>query len=418
MLSVARSLAVRTLRTSAVRPALFEHMNPYSPTDEHQQLRDMVSAFARDQVDPQAGAFDDAGELNLPLLRQTGELGLIGLTVPEADGGAGMDAVASCIVHEELSKYDPGFCLAYLAHSLLCVNNLSASASEEQKAKYLPKLLTAESVGCMGMTEPGAGTDVLGMGTTALRKGDTYVLNGQKTYITNGDLADVLYLYAKVDGRVSAFIVEKGTEGFTASPKIDKIGMRASTMATLTFDNCVIPAANLVGAEGQGVSHMMRNLEIERLALAAMSLGIASRSLDLMLDYANQREAFGKPIINHGQIQRLIAETYAETEAARALVYMVAQHVDKGTQNRIGSDAVKLFAAPVGKRASDAAIQVAGGLGYCRGYAAERLWRDAKLLEIGGGTLEAHQKNLAKDLVNWTQKQGKPVGDAYMGVSR
>jgi isovaleryl-CoA dehydrogenase len=370
-----------------------------NPTEEHLLLRNMVRDFVRDQVEPQADEYNRESKMNEALLRQCGELGLLGITVPSDGGGAGMDVIASVLVHHELSKSDPGFCLAYLAHAVLFVNNLYHAASDDQRERYLPKALSGEHIGCMAMTEPGAGTDVLGMTTTAKRDGDRYLLTGQKALITNAPNADVFLVYAKIEGRVSAFILERGFEGLSTSPKTPKMGMRASLLGEIMMDNCVVPAANLIGAEGEGVIHMMRNLELERLTLAAMSLGIADRCIDIMLDYAEDRQAFGKSISAFGQIQRYIADSYAQTEAARALIYTVARDCGPDVRNRVGTDAAKLFAAPVGKHVADNAMQVLGGWGYCDEYKVERFLRDAKLLEIGGGTLEAHQKNLTKDLV-------------------
>jgi isovaleryl-CoA dehydrogenase len=370
----------------------------YNPTEEHLQLREMVRQFTENEVEPQAATFDEKGHLNIELFQQVGELGLLGITIPEEHGGAGMDAVAACIVHEELSRSDPGFCLAYLAHSMLFVNNFFYAANDEQRARYLPKTISGEWVGGMGMTEPGAGTDVLGMTTTAVRDGDEYVVNGTKTYITNGVEGHVFCFYAKIDGRISAFVVDRDCPGFSTSQKIDKLGMRGSSMSELIFEDCRIPARNLLGEEGGGLVHMMRNLEIERLALAAMSVGIARRCVDVMVRHGQERKAFKQPINRFGQIQRYIGEGYAMTEAAAALVYKEARKCGPDVENRLGTDAAKLFAAPVGKIVADYAMQVMGGSGYCREYPVERLWRDAKLLEIGGGTLEAHQKNITKDL--------------------
>ncbi|MBM4391979.1 MAG: acyl-CoA dehydrogenase family protein [Deltaproteobacteria bacterium] len=368
------------------------------PTPEHEMLRQMVRDFTRDEVEPQAAEFDHKQALNLPLFRRLGELGLLGITVPTDDGGAGMDAVAAVIAHHEISKSDPGFCLAYLAHAMLFVNNFYHSANAAQHAKYLPKAVSGEWIGGMGMTEPGFGTDVLGMGTTAVRDGAHYVLNGTKTFITNGPDGFVFLVYAKVNGRVTSFVVDRDCPGFRTGNPMHKMGMRGSTMSELIFEDCRVPAENLLGAEGQGVTHMMRNLEIERLTLAAMSLGIADRCLDAMVEYANQRVAFGKPIAEYGQIQRYIADSYAEAEALRCLVYHVAHHVGPNQRNRLGSDAAKLFGAPVGKHVADRAMQVLGGNGYCTEFPIERLLRDAKLIEIGGGTLESHQKNITRDL--------------------
>lgn len=374
----------------------YDHL--FNPTEEHRMLRDMVADFTRSEVEPQAAEFDAKGELNVPLFRQLGELGLLGITVPEQDGGAGMDAVAAVIAHHELSKSDPGFTLAYLAHSMLFVNNFAHCANEEQKARVLPKAISGEWIGGMGMTEPGAGTDVIGMTTTAVRDGEHYVLNGTKTYITNGCEGFCFLVYAKVDGRITALLVDRDCPGFSTSQHIDKLGMRASTMSELIFEDCRVPVSNLLGVEGGGLTHMMRNLELERLTLAAMSVGIADRCVEIMVRHGQEREAFGQPINRFGQIQRYIADGFAMTEAAKCLTYNVAKAVSPDSRNRIGSDAAKLFAAPVGKTLADWAMQVMGGSGYCKEYPVERLWRDAKLLEIGGGTLESHQKNLTKDL--------------------
>jgi isovaleryl-CoA dehydrogenase len=369
------------------------------PTEEHRMLRELVAQFASSEVEPQAAMHDREGSLNTSLMRRAGELGLHGLTVPESAGGSGLDATAAVLAHHELSKYDPGFTLAYLAHAILFVNNFFWAANEAQRERYLPRAISGEWIGAMGMTEPGAGTDVLGMQTTAERRGDLYLLRGRKTFITNAPDAFCFLVYAKVDGRVTAFIVDRTCEGFSTGAHIEKMGMRAAPMAELIFDDCVVPAANLLGEEGGGVTHMMRNLEIERICLAAMSLGIADRCVDVMLRYSAERHAFGKPIAEFGQIQRYVAESYARTEAARHLIYAVAREVGPGHRNRIGTDAAKLFAAPVGKEVADNAMQVLGGWGYCSEFHVERLLRDAKLLEIGGGTIESHQKNLTRDLL-------------------
>ncbi|KYG61641.1 isovaleryl-CoA dehydrogenase [Bdellovibrio bacteriovorus] len=383
----------------------------YNPTPEHAMLRETMKSFTDSEIEPQAHKFDREEKFNLELFRKVGELGLLGITVPEQFGGAGMDASAAVIVHEEMSASDPGFCLAYLAHSMLCVNNLAINGSDEQRQKFLPKLCSGEWVGSMSMSEPAVGTDVLGMQTTAVKKGNDYILNGRKMWITNGTIdenntpGDLTLVYAKTgekNGRalISTFIVEKSHSGFSVGQKIkDKLGMRGSNTAELVFENCVVPAANLIGHEGDSVLHMMRNLELERLTLAAMSLGIARRSIEIMNRYAAEREAFGKPLNHFGQVQRYIADSYAEYKSARAYVYETARRMDLNHEgNRLDSDGVKLVATTMGKNVADRAIQVLGGYGYVGEYVVERLWRDAKLLEIGGGTLEAHQKNITRDL--------------------
>lgn len=370
----------------------------FNPTEEHRMLRQMVADFAIREVEPQAAAHDAKGELNVALFRRLGDLGLLGITVPEDDGGAGMDAVAAVIVHHELAKYDPGFTLAYLAHAMLFVNNFYHCSSPEQRRRYLPRVLSGEWIAGMGMTEPGAGTDVLGMTTTAVRDGDGWVMNGTKTYITNGCEGHCFLVYAKVEGRLTAFVVDRDCPGFRTSNHIDKLGMRGSTMSELIFEDCRVPGDNLLGEVGSGLVHMMRNLEIERTTLAAMSVGIADRCVDIMVRHAHERHAFRQSLNRFGQIQRYLADGYAMTEAAKCLVYNVARDIGPDVRNRLGSDAAKLFAAPVGKTVADYAMQVMGGAGYCKEFPVERLWRDAKLLEIGGGTIEAHQKNLTKDL--------------------
>jgi len=387
-------------------PDAWDGFDLFNPTEEHALLRDTLRRFTREQVEPQALEHDRAERFNRGLFNQCGELGLLGLTVPVEDGGAGMDAVCAAIVHEELSASDPGFCLAYLAHAVLFVNNLTRNGSADQRGRYLPRTVSGEWVGGMGMTEPEGGTDVLGMRTTARREGDRFLLTGRKMWITNGalddtTLGDVFLIYAKTEGgAISTFIVENGFPGFTLGQKIkDKLGCRASTTAELVFDDCLVPAENLVGEEGASVRHMMRNLELERVTLAAMSLGIGMRCLREMVRRADQRVAFGRPIRDFGQIQRHIADSYAQWRAARSYVYDVARRMDLDQAgNRVDSDGVKLIASTMAKEVADRAIQVLGGYGYVGEGVVERLWRDAKLLEIGGGTIEAHQKNITRDL--------------------
>ncbi len=389
----------------------------YNPTEEHKMLRDTVKQFVKNEIEPQALEHDRDEKFNLPLFRKLGQMGLLGITVPEKFGGSGMDAVAACIVHEEMSWSDPGFTLAYLAHAMLCANNLARNGNDEQRARALPKLSSGEWVGAMGMSEPGAGTDVLGMSSTARKDGDHYVLNGRKMWITNGTIdegkttCDCVLVYARTGGddkrpALSTFLVEKEHAGFSVGQKImDKTGMRASNTAELVFDDCRIPASSRIGNEGESILHMMRNLELERLTLAAMSLGIAKRSIEVMVDYAQERKAFGQPLSNFGQIQRHIGDSYAEFMACRAYVYDTARQLDLEKHgNRLDSDGVKLVSSTMGKNVADRAMQVLGGYGYVGEYRVERLWRDAKLLEIGGGTNEAHQKNITRDLA----KSGVP----------
>jgi isovaleryl-CoA dehydrogenase len=368
------------------------------PTEEHRLLRETVRGFTRDAIEPQADEHDRSGVFNRELFDECGKLGLLGITVPSEDGGSGMDAVAAVIAHHEMAKSDPGFTLGYLAHAMLFVNNFYYAGSSEQRSRYLAKVVSGEWIGAMGMTEPSGGTDVLGMKTTATRESGGYRLTGRKALITNAPDANIFLVYAKLDGRITAFIVERAFKGLTTGSATHKMGMRASTMGEIVMDDCFVPTENLLGGEGQGVIHMMRNLEIERITLAAMSLGIADRCLEIMVNYARERTSFGKPLAEFGQVQRYIGDSYASTEAARALVYGVARTIRHDRRNRLGSDAAKLFAAPVGKEVADNAMQVLGGWGYCDEFKVERFLRDAKLLEIGGGTLESHQKNITRDL--------------------
>jgi len=370
-----------------------------NPTEEHRLLRRTCRDFTRTVLEPQADEQDRKGCLNVALMRRVGELGLHGITIPESHGGAGMDALAAVIVHHEFSKSDPGFALAYLAHAMLFVNNFFQAGSEAQREKYLPGVLSGETIGAMGMTEPAVGTDVLGMKTSARPDGDFFVLKGHKSLITNAPEADLFLVYAKVESRVTSFIVERSFPGVSTPSRFHKMGMRASSLGEIVLDEVRVPKENVLGSVGGGITNMMRNLEIERLTLAAMSLGIADRCLDIMIKYARDRTSFGKPIAEHGQIQRYIGESFAKTEAARALVYAVARTTRPDQQNRLATDAAKLFAAPVGKEVADNAMQVLGGWGYCDEFKVERLLRDAKLMEIGGGTLESHQKNITKDLL-------------------
>jgi isovaleryl-CoA dehydrogenase len=378
----------------SVLPADFEN-----PTEEHRMMRQMCRDFARSVLEPQAEEQDRKGKLDVSLMRRVGELGLHGITIPAEDGGAGLDALAAVIVHHELAKADPGFTLAYLAHAMLFVNNFYYAGNEGQRKRYLPKVLTGEWIGAMGMTEPAVGTDVLGMKTVARKDGDRFILKGQKSLITNAPEAEVFIVYARVEDRITSFLVERSFPGVSTPSKFPKMGMRASSLGEIVLDDVPVPAENVLGKVGGGITNMMRNLEIERITLAAMSLGIADRCLEIMIKYAADRQSFGKPIAEHGQIQRYIGESFAKTEAARALIYSVARGTRPDTQNRLGTDAAKLFAAPVAKEVADNAMQVLGGWGYCDEYKVERFLRDAKLLEIGGGTLESHQKNITKDLV-------------------
>jgi isovaleryl-CoA dehydrogenase len=378
----------------------------FAPTPEHALLGDTLREFVSREVEPQAAEHDRTETFNHALFRQAGELGLLGITIDEMYGGAGMEAIAAVQVSEALATADPGFALSVLAHSVLFTQYIQVNGDDAQKKRVLPRAVSGEWIGGLCMTEPEVGTDVLAMRTRARREGDVYVLDGTKTFITNGGideqtLGDAFVVYAVIEDRsITAFLVERGMKGFNLGQKWkDKLGMRASMTSELLFDGVHVPIANRLGEEGAGSLAMMRNLEIERLTLAAISVGIAKRCLQVMIAYANDRKTFGVPIRQHGQIQRYIAESFSEYRAARTFLYDTARRIDlNATGQRVDADALKLFASQVGKRIADAAIQVLGGYGYMGEYVVARLWRDAKLLEIGGGTLEAHHKNLTNDL--------------------
>jgi len=375
----------------------------FNPTEIHQAIRDTVHQFGQSELEPQALEHDESETFNEELFRRLGsELNLFGVTVAEEDGGVGMDPVASVIVCEELSRFDPGFGLSYLAHEVLFVNNFYHSANGLQRERFLADVLSGKRIAGMAMTEPEAGTDVLGMKTVAERKGDRYILNGTKQFITNGGPGEVFLVYAKLDRgsrAVTAFVVESHYPGFSACNKEKKMGMRSSPTTQLVFEDCVVPAENLLGAEDGAMVHMMRNLEIERVTLGAQSTGIALRCVEEMSRYAIQeRKAFGKPLIKFGQIQQMVADSYAQTQAARSLVYMAASKINPENRQSLDAASAKLVATVTAERVARNAIQVLGGYGYTRDYPVERLLRDAILLSIGGGTVEAMQKNIAADL--------------------
>jgi isovaleryl-CoA dehydrogenase len=378
----------------------------FAPTPLHELLGETLREFVRREVEPQAAENNRTETFNHALFRRAGELGFLGVTIAEEFGGSNLGAVAVVQVYEAISSSDPSFALSVLTHSVLFAQNVQINGDDALKQRILPLAVSGEWIGGLCMTEPEVGTDVLAMRTRARRDGDVYVIDGTKMFITNGGidentLGDAFVVYAATgEKEISSFVIERGMDGFRLGQKCkDKLGMRASYTSELIFDSVRVPVANRLGDEGAGKLAMMRNLEVERLTLAAMSVGIAKRCLDVMIAHANERKTFGVPIREHGQIQRYIAESFSEYRAARAVVYETARHIDlEATGQRVGADAAKLFASQVGKRAADAAIQVLGGYGYMGEYVVERLWRDAKLLEIGGGTLEAHHKNLTSDL--------------------
>lgn len=383
----------------------------FNPTLEHLAIRKMIREFAEREVEPQAAEHDRREAFNRVLFGKLGALGLLGITVPERFGGSGMDATAAVIANEELAAADPGFTLAYLSHSILFAHSLARNGNDLQRQRILPDACAGHMVGGMAMTEAAAGTDVMAMRTAARLEGSRYILNGAKMWITNGgvgqgEAGDAFLVYARTGGLgprgLSLFLVEKGAKGFSLGQKIGaKLGVRSSVSAELVFDNCEIEVANRIGEEGSAVMHLMRTLEIERVTMAAMSLGIARRSLEIMNRYATERHAFGQPIRSFGQIQRHLGESYAEYMAGRAYVYQTALKMDLDSPGQaLDADGVKLYCSTMAKNVADRAIQVLGANGYVGEYVVERLWRDAKLMEIGGGTIEAHQKNITRNLLH------------------
>ena len=381
----------------------------FDPSDTHRSLRDMVRRFAEAEVAPGAAERDRAERFDRGLIERLGALGLLGITAPEDRGGAGLDATAAVIVHEELGWADAGMALAYLSHAILFVNGLARSTPSGGEAT-LAAALTGSRIGAVAMSEPGAGTDLLGMRTRAVADGDDFVIDGTKLWITNGHLgdgqpADAVLVYAKTREQgpraLSCFLVEAGTPGYAlARPVTDKLGTRAAPCAELQFNACRLTRAHLLGAEGAGLIQIFRTLEIERITLAAIALGIAARAFEIMNAYASDRHAEGRPIREFGQIQTHIAESYAALMAARAHVYAAAAEIDLDRPGPgLGADSAKLTAAHTATDIADRAIQVLGGNGYIADYTVERLWRDARLLGIGGGTNEALQKNLTRNLV-------------------
>jgi len=371
--------------------------------EELEQIRQEVRRFAVEQIAPRAAEIDRSNEFPRDLWPALGSQGLLGITVPERFGGAGLGYLAHVIVMEEISRASGSVGLSYGAHSNLCVNQLRLNANEAQCARYLPKLVSGEHVGALAMSEPGSGSDVVSMQLRAVKRADGYLLNGRKMWITNGPDADVLVVYAKTDPAagargISAFIVERGTPGFGTAQKLDKLGMRGSGTCELLFDDCLVPVENLLGHENGGVRVLMSGLDYERVVLAGGSLGLMAAALDLVLPYVRERRQFGQPIGTFELMQGKIADMYAALNASRAYVYAVARACDMRTARRRDAASCILFAAERATHAALEAIQALGGNGYINDYAAGRLLRDAKLYEIGAGTQEIRRMLIGREL--------------------
>jgi isovaleryl-CoA dehydrogenase len=366
-------------------------------------LRDSVRDFAAKEIAPRAAEIDRTNQFPMDLWRKLGALGVLGITVEEELGGANLGYLAHIVAMEEISRASASVGLSYGAHSNLCVNQIRRNGSEAQKKRYLPRLVSGEHVGALAMSEPGAGSDVVGMRLRAERRGGRYVLNGNKMWITNGPDADVLVVYAKTDANagprgITAFLIEKGMQGFTTAQKLDKLGMRGSNTCELVFRDCEVPAEHVLGAEGRGVNVLMSGLDYERAVLAGGPLGIMGACLDVVLPYVHERKQFGQPIGEFQLMQGKLADMYVTYSACRAYVYAVGQALDRGETTRKDAAGAILYAAEKATWLAGEAIQALGGMGYINETATGRLWRDAKLYEIGAGTSEIRRWLIGREL--------------------
>ncbi len=376
--------------------------------DEIDLLRESVAHFAAAEIAPLAAQADEENLFPNALWRKLGEQGLLGLTVEEEYGGSGMGYLAHVVAMEEISRASGGIGLSYGAHSNLCVNQLRKNGNEEQKQRFLPGLCSGEKVGALAMSEPGAGSDVVSMKLRADRRGDHYVLNGNKMWITNGPDADVLVVYAKTDMEagakgITAFLVEKGMKGFSTAQKLDKLGMRGSNTCELVFQDCEVPEANVLGAVGGGVKVLMSGLDYERVVLSGGPLGLMSAAMDVVMPYVHERKQFGEAIGTFQLIQAKLADMYVGLNACRAYVYAVARACDLGRTTRQDAAGAILYSAEKATWLTGQAIQILGGNGYINEYPTGRLWRDAKLYEIGAGTSEIRRMLIGRELFQRTK---------------
>ena len=375
--------------------------------EEIDALREMVFRFAQDELAPIAAEIDRSNEFPMPMWRKMGELGLLGITAEPEYGGSGMGYLAHVVAIEEISRASASVALSYGAHSNLCVNQIRRNGNEAQKQKYLPKLFSGEHVGALAMSEPGSGSDVVSMKLRAEDKGDHYVLNGNKMWITNGPDADTLVVYAKTDPDagsrgITAFIIEKSFDGFSTAQKLDKLGMRGSNTCELVFINCQVPAENVLGEVGRGVSVLMSGLDTERVTLSGGPLGIMAACMDIVIPYVHERKQFDKPIGTFQLMQGKIADMYTTMNACRSYVYMVAAACDRGETSRKDAAGCILYSAEKATAMALEAIQALGGNGYINDYSTGRLLRDAKLYEIGAGTSEVRRMLIGRELFEET----------------
>ncbi|MFC6440335.1 isovaleryl-CoA dehydrogenase [Bowmanella sp. JS7-9] len=371
--------------------------------EEIDMLRDHVYAFAQAEIAPLAEKSDHDNSFPNELWPKLGEMGLLGVTVSEQFGGADMGYLAHVIAMEEISRASAGIGLSYGAHSNLCVNQIYRNGTEAQREKYLPKLVSGEHIGALAMSEPNAGSDVVSMKLTARKDGDHYVLNGNKMWITNGPDAHVFVIYAKTNPQggskgISAFIVERGTPGFSQAQKLDKLGMRSSNTCELVFEDCRVPAENLMGNEGDGVKILMSGLDYERLVLSGGPLGIMQACMDIVVPYIHDRKQFGQSIGEFQLVQGKVADMYTQMNAARAYVYAVARSCDRGETTRKDAAGAILYSAELATKLALDAIQLLGGNGYINEFPTGRLLRDAKLYEIGAGTSEIRRMLIGREL--------------------
>ena len=386
---------------------MFDKEMNFNLGEEIDALRDMVRRFARDEIAPRADDIDKSNEFPSDLWEKMGQLGLHGITVPQAEGGASMGYLAHCVAIEEISRASASVGLSYGAHSNLCVNQIARWGTHEQRQKYLPKLISGAHVGSLAMSEPSSGSDVVSMRLAAEKRNDRFVLNGNKMWITNGPDASTLVVYAKTDADagsrgITAFLIEKEMAGFTTAQKLDKLGMRGSNTCELVFENCEVPFENVLGEEGRGVNVLMSGLDFERVVLAAGPVGIMAAAMDVVTPYIHEREQFGQPIGTFQLMQGKIADMYTTMNACRAYVYAVAAACDRGETTRKDSAGCILYAAEKATQIALEAIQCLGGNGYINDYPAGRLLRDAKLYEIGAGTSEIRRMLIGRELFEET----------------
>ncbi|WP_334128658.1 isovaleryl-CoA dehydrogenase [Sneathiella sp.] len=370
-------------------------------------MRETVANFAAAELAPRAAEIDAKNEFPMDMWQKMGALGLLGITVEEEYGGAGLGYLEHCVVMEEISRASASVGLSYGAHSNLCVNQIRRNGTEAQKRKYLPKLVSGEHVGALAMSEPGAGSDVVSMRLRAEKKGDRYILNGNKFWITNGPDADVLVVYAKTEPDagprgITAFLIEKGFPGFSTAQKLDKLGMRGSNTCELVFEDCEVPEENILGPLNEGVRVLMSGLDYERVVLSAGPLGIMQACMDAVIPYIHDRKQFGQPIGTFQLMQGKVADMYSTMNACKAYVYAVARACDRGETTRKDAAGVILYAAEKATWMALEAIQALGGNGYINEYSTGRLLRDAKLYEIGAGTSEVRRMLIGRELFNET----------------